>query len=103
MQVRYDELGYDMLITSPPYYNTEVYVGVGYREKIEWDAWYNTAITLWWMHLRVGGVMALAIPFSVYKIAVGICGHADDAWRLGKASRCEGKEDTELLFIWVKS
>lgn len=103
LQVRYDELGYDMLLTSPPYYNTEVYVNMECRERISWDAWYHACISLWWRHLRVGGVMALAIPFSVYKIAVGICGHADDAWRLAKASRCEGKEDTELLFIWVKS
>lgn len=103
LQVRYEELGYDMLLTSPPYYNTEVYVGVGYRQKEEWDMWYRQAISLWWQHLRIGGVMALSIPFSVYKIAVDICGSADDAWRLDNASRCDNKDDTELLFIWVKT
>ena len=102
MEVNYSLYDYDMLLTSPPYFNTEVYDFSPVRSKDEWREWYHKVFTMWWNGLRSGGVMALAIPFSVYPIAVAVAGDCDDAWRLNNVKRCENKQDTELLFIWVK-
>ena len=87
--VDYSLYDYDMLLTSPPYYNTEVYAFSPIRSKEEWIDWYKTVITKWWDGLRSGGVMALAIPFSVYYIAVQVA----DAYRDWETLRPRSKGD----------
>ena len=102
MDIDYNSYEYDMLLTSPPYFNTEVYNFSQIRSKQDWNDWYKTCITKWFNGLKVGGVLALAIPFNVYGIAITICGDCDDAWSLGSVKRCKNKFDTEMLFIWIK-
>lgn len=103
LEFDYSGVPYDMLLTSPPYYNTEVYCCSEVKTKDEWDCWYNKAFRLWWDGLRVGGIMAIAIPFEVYDIAERICGSADDSVRLRSTKRTGDKQETELIFIWIKN
>ena len=96
-KVNYEDYNYDMIITSPPYYNTEVYPFSTIMSKEQWNEWYLFVIEKWWRGLHVGGVMALALPFSVYHLAVHVSGDCDDCWRLNNVKRCVDKMDTELL------
>jgi hypothetical protein len=94
---------YDMLLTSPPYYNTEVYEGSIVRNNDEWATWYRVVFHKWWQGLSIGGVMALSISHSIYRIAKEVCGSADDSWTINTPRRFAEGDETERLYIWIKT
>lgn len=98
-------IDYDMVLTSPPYWNLEIYRtdasgGTSGKSKAEWVAWYGRAFRRWFDGLRPGGVCCLNIPKDVYDtVAVGILGAADEIYPLHIAVRNGGRYG-EMIYVW---
>lgn len=116
LDIDYSVLNYDMVFTSPPFYNKEVY---GDKEtpktKEEWDEqFYIPIFEKTWKHLQPGGYYCLNIPSYLYeRVCVPMWGEAPDKMELKKYSRILPKRETkqfnvgqkyqEYIYIWHKA
>jgi hypothetical protein len=109
LTVDYSKLDYDMVFTSPPYYNIELYNKTTQQSKDEWDAnFYDPIIRKTFAGLKMGGHYCLNIPKEVYeRVALKILGGADIKVPLNKTQRQAvafkgGTAYTEFVYIWKK-
>jgi len=109
LTVDYSKLDYDMVFTSPPYYNIELYNKTTQQSKDEWDAnFYDPIIRKTFAGLKTGGHYCLNIPAEVYeRVALKILGGADIKVPLNKTQRqavafMGGTAYTEFVYIWKK-
>jgi hypothetical protein len=109
LTVDYGKLDYDMVFTSPPYYNIELYNKTTQQSKDDWDAnFYDPIIRKTFAGLKMGGHYCLNIPAEVYdRVALKILGGADIKVPLNKTQRQAvafkgGTAYTELVYIWIK-
>jgi hypothetical protein len=116
LTVDYSTLDYDMVFTSPPYYNKEVYgsKNAPYKTNAEWDEkFYKPLFETTWDNLKSGGHYCLNIPQCIYeKICVPLFGEAMELIELKKYSRILPKGETkqfnvgqkykEFIYIWKK-
>lgn len=109
LTVDYSKLDYDMVFTSPPYYNIELYNKTAQQSKDEWDAnFYDPIIRKTFAGLKMGGHYCLNIPAEVYeRVALKILGGADIKVPLNKTQRQAvafkgGTAYTEFVYIWKK-
>ena len=112
--VDYSQYKYDMVFTSPPYYNKEIYGGANTMTVEEWDnTFYKPIFKNTWEHMEVGGRYCLNVPVMLYeKICVPIFGEAGEKIELNKFSRTVPKREVvrknlgqkykEYIYIWVK-
>lgn len=66
LSVDYSKYKYDCVITSPPYYNIELYNNTKKRSKKEWNEWYRILFTNIYNNLIDNGVMILNINQEMY-------------------------------------
>lgn len=109
LSVDYSKLDYDMVFTSPPYYNIELYNKTAQQSKDEWDAnFYDPIIRKTFDGMKMGGHYCLNIPQEVYeRVASKILGKADIKNPLNKQQRQAvafkgGTAYTEYVYIWIK-
>jgi hypothetical protein len=109
LTVDYSNLDYDMVFTSPPYYNIEVYSGMKEKTKEEWNSgFYKPLFERTWKSMRSPGYYCLNIPSEVYDSAcVPILGKSWKKILLKKRGRTqkneeEGKGYEEYIYIWKK-
>jgi len=103
LTVDYTQLDYDMVFTSPPYYNIEVYSGMTEKTKEEWNAdFYKPLFERTWKSMRSPGYYCLNIPLEVYDSAcVPILGKSWKKILLKKRGRgVNGYE--EYIYVWKK-
>jgi DNA modification methylase len=99
MNVDYSQLTYDCVFTSPPYFNTELYVGTQKRTKVEWIHWYKTLFSKIFENLKPNGLMILNVPQDIYDtIFLIVFGKPETQIPLLKHNR--GKP--EYIYVWVK-
>ena len=92
--------GYDMVLTSPPYDNIEVYPYQPYRTECEWDSFYARVFIPVWKHLSERGVLVVNISPYIYERAlVPVLGNACEERVLKKSSR---NKYQEMVYIWRK-
>lgn len=120
LKVDYSKLDYDMVFTSPPYYNVEIYTGTtrvnktkGSTIKKEWEEnFYKPLFTKTWEHLKLGGHYVINVPKEVYKdVLLPLLGECDDKIQLRLSARksktyIEGKKEKEygeFIYIWKKN
>jgi hypothetical protein len=113
LKVDYSKLDYDMVFTSPPYYNVETYSGTTKMTKEEWnDTFYKPLFTKSWNHLKVGGHYILNVPISVYEsVLIPLLGKADTLIPLKLSARKNKKyisdkgekEYKEYIYVWKKT
>lgn len=117
LTVDYSTLDYDMVFTSPPYYNKEIYGSkeTPYKTNDEWDdKFYKPIFRVTWDNLKKGGYYCLNIPQCIYeKICVPLFGEANELIELKKYSRILPKRETkqfnvgqkykEYIYIWKKT
>jgi hypothetical protein len=78
LTVDYSLFNYDMVLTSPPYYNIEVYQGSKWKSHDEWNTFYKQLFTETYKHLRIGGHYCLNINIEIYEtVCIGLFGDAD--------------------------
>ena len=108
LQFDYSNLKYDMVFTSPPYYNLEIYEhNAAHKTKDAWDElFYKPLFTKVWKHLQPGGKMILNINDILYSRVFSILfGAAQDRIELSKRQRSNGKNDNkyiESMYVWNK-
>jgi len=115
LSIDYSKLEYDMVFTSPPYYNKEIYGDKKtYETKDEWNTkFYKPVFKKVWEGLKPGGHFCLNIPQCIYDdICVPLIGEAKELIELKKYARCLPKRETkqfnvgqkykEYIYIWKK-
>jgi hypothetical protein len=104
LKVDYSKLKYDMVLTSPPYYNIELYTGTVKKEKEKWNEdFYRPLILMTWTHLQSGGHYCLNIPKEIYEtVCLPILGKADTSISLQKHSRKSNEKYKEFIYVWNK-
>jgi DNA modification methylase len=91
---------YDMVMTSPPYENIEIYKHSIKKTQDEWSAFYNEVFTKLWDNLAIGGTYAININDKIYqRILIPLFGQAKEIVLLKKSSK---NGYTENIYIWTK-
>jgi len=109
LTVDYSKLNYDLVLTSPPYYNIETYRGQQRRDTNKWNSeFYEPLFKMTWQHLQRGGHYCLNIPESVFNdVAVKVLGKPYDLIPLVKQKRNDKNSKTEeeyheFIYVWRK-
>jgi len=115
LNIDYSKLDYDMVFTSPPFYNKEIYGNKEtYKTNEEWDeTFYKPIFKLTWDNLKREGVYCLNIPIILYEnICLPLFGEANEMIELNKYSRLLPKKENkqynvgqkykEYIYIWKK-
>ena len=104
LKVDYSKIDYDLVLSSPPYYNIEIYKGTKEMNKEEWNNnFYKPLFIKTFAHLKKGGHYCLNIPEEVYKnVCIGVLGDADEFLPLPKALRTTEEKYKEYIYVWKK-
>lgn len=97
----YDNIIYDLVFTSFPYYNIEIYNGISYKTKEQWDnEFYIPLIQKSWNSLSKKGHYCLNIPIEIYeRTAYKLLGEPNDKILLLKSKR---NKYHEYIYVWYK-
>nr|WPF46847.1 MAG: hypothetical protein [Lake Baikal virophage 14] len=102
----YSKIEYDMVFTSPPYYNVEQYNFQEKKTKEEWnETFYKPFVRETFKHLKKGGHYCLNVPEEIYTIVTEILGDADFLIPFPKSQRGDPnteKKYKEFIYTWKK-
>ena len=104
LTVDYSKLNYDLVLTSPPYYNIETYGDNVEKTKEEWDkSFYIPIFEKTFQHLKPGGHYCINIPNEVYEnVAIKILGNPLTKIPLPKSKRTSSENYNEFIYVWKK-
>lgn len=98
--VDYSKCKYDMVFTSPPYENIEIYKHSEKKSHEEWGKFYKEVFQKLWDNLQIGGTYIININENIYsKILKQLFGDANEIILLKKSSKNNYKE---YIYIWKK-
>ena len=102
LDVDYSKIDYDLVLTSPPYYDTEQYEGQPTMDKDTWDSdFYTPLFERTWKHLKRGGHYCLNIPAEIYeRVAKKVLGAADELLPMPKGPRTKEERYKEYIYVW---
>ena len=102
--VDYSKLKYDCVLTSPPYYNYEIYDYCEKKSINEWNAWYKDIFSKTYNNLLVGGFFIINILNDIYdNVLFPMFGEAHIIIPINNKSRKSNKKSSnENIFIWIK-
>lgn len=102
VDIDYSTLKYDLVLTSPPYFNLEKYNGMKtYRTKHEWkEEFYKPVFRRIFDSLMIGGAMALNVNTELYVFFVLQFGM--ESFRIKMDSRGRDNKYTEYIYVWIK-
>jgi 16S rRNA G966 N2-methylase RsmD len=104
LNVNYEELYYDLVFTSPPYYFIQKYENnVAYKSKKEMDElFYIPLFTKTYNGLQKGGYYAINVCKEVYdNVLVSLFGVAHDIYSYKKSKR--QNDYNEMVYVWHKT
>ena len=108
LSIDYSKLDYDMVLTSPPYYNLEIYEGTTEKTDDEWNMeFYAPLFAETYKYLKKGGHYILNVPKKVYdSVCIEILGKANIKIPMKKKSHPKKNNSdndyNEFLYGWVK-
>jgi len=107
LDIDYSKLDYDLVLTSPPYYNIEIYgesPSSQVKTKEEWNRdFYIPIFERTFKYLKKGGHYCLNIPIEIYdNVAIKVLGKAAKKIPLLKYKRSFTKDYNEYIYIWEK-
>lgn len=98
--IDYSTYKYDMVFTSPPYENIEIYKHMERKSIQEWTQFYKEIFQKLWDSLETHGTYIININESIYtKILEPLFGPPLEAILLKKSSKNDYKE---YIYIWKK-
>jgi len=102
LKIDYSQLEYDMVFTSPPYFNLELYTGTNKKSNKEWNGFYQKVFLDTYKFLKPNGHYVLNIPKKVLMIAIDVLGEPIEQFNLGKPSRLKGggEDYKEVCYVW---
>jgi len=99
-EIDYSKYKYDMVFTSPPYENIEIYKHMKKLSIEEWNNFYKEVFQKLWDNLEVNGTYIININENIYtRILEPLFGNALEKMLLKKSSKNEYKE---YVYIWKK-
>lgn len=103
IEVDYSQYTYDMVFTSPPYENIEVYENGTKKTQSEWANFYTSLFQKLWVHLtNKNGVYAININADIYqKYLVPLFGECEEKIELKKSTR--NNKYKEYIYLWRKN
>jgi hypothetical protein len=104
LDVDYSKMDYDFVLTSPPYYNLEMYNKSKQLSKEEWTTtFYIPVFTKTFENLKQGGHYCLNVPLEIYEdICMKILGPCTEKIPLGKRQRNKKDMYNEYIYVWKK-
>ena len=111
LTVDYSQMKYDMVFTSPPYYNIEVYrkAGKGTSDMDSKEKWntefYKPLFKKTWENMQTPGFYCLNIPSEIYEeCCIPILGKYTRKISLKKQTRKKSAANnySEYIYIWEK-
>lgn len=100
-EVDYTKFTYDMVFTSPPYENIEIYKNGEKKTNEQWSDFYKKVFQNTWVSLSPGGIYAININASIYeKSLVPLLGACHEKRELKKSTR--NTKYKEYIYIWEK-
>jgi len=98
--IDYSKYNYDMVFTSPPYENIEIYKYSVKKSIKEWDLFYKEIFQKLWDNLQINGTYIININEKIYnKILEPLFGKAFEIILLKKSNKNKYKE---YIYIWKK-
>jgi len=98
--IDYSKYKYDMVFTSPPYENIEIYKHMERKNIQEWTKFYKEVFQKLWDNLQRGGKYIININENIYtKILEPLFGPSVESILLKKSSKNDYKE---YIYIWKK-
>ena len=99
-EIDYSKYKYDMVFTSPPYENIEIYKYMKKQTIEEWNIFYKEVFQKLWDNLEVNGTYIININENIYtRILEPLFGNALEKMLLKKSSKNEYKE---YVYVWKK-
>jgi hypothetical protein len=103
MNIDYSKYTYDMVLTSPPYYNLEIYSHTEKRSKEEWNKFYKEIFTKVFEHLQPKGHMIINVNQEIYeKNLLPLFGEPLEKIEYPKSYRRNQKHNPEYIYIFKK-
>lgn len=107
LKVDYSQIKYDMVFTSPPYYNIELYNGTKERSVDEWNCFYREIFSKTYKYLSVDGWFILNINQQIYnEVCIELLGEAHIILPFLKKNRNKNtkliKDYQEFIYCWKK-
>jgi len=104
LSVDYTALDYDMVLTSPPYFNIERYANQPNRSKEEWiSEFYEPLFSKTFAGMKRGGHYCLNIPEEIYRaVALPLFGRPSHRIAMPKYKRQQTEEYKEWIYVWKK-
>jgi hypothetical protein len=104
LSIDYSKLDYDLVLTSPPYYNVEMYDNSREKTNEQWDTeFYTPLFTKTFKYLKKGGHYCLNIPNEVFNnVAIKILGKPSTKIPLPKSKRFSNEKYNEFIYVWTK-
>ena len=107
LNIDYSKLKYDIVFTSPPYYNIELYNNTKKQTKEEWDNnFYIPIFSKTFNHLQPNGHYILNISKDIYeRVCIPLFGKCKKRipLTLSKRFNSDEKQYNEYIYIWVKN
>lgn len=102
--VDYSALDYDMVLTSPPYFNIEKYANQPNRTKEAWiSEFYEPLFKKTFAGMKHGGHYCLNIPDEIYRaVALPLFGRPSHRIPMPKYKRKQAEEYKEWIYVWKK-
>ena len=98
----YSKIEYDMVLTSPPYYNIENYSFQERRTKQEWNEnFYKPLVLNTYQYLREGGNFCLNVNEEIYHYILSFFREPEEKIEYPKSNRNNGSKK-EYIYIWKK-
>jgi len=105
LTVDYSKLDYDLVLTSLPYYDIEVYgANTVAKSKEKWnEEFYAPIFEMTFRYLKKGGHYCINIPIEVYDaVAVKVLGKCLLKINMPKFKREKGEKYHEYIYVWTK-
>lgn len=91
---------YDMVFTSPPYKNIEIYRNSEKKTDEEWNSIYKKVFVNTWKQLKVGGWFIININQDIYKTClIETIGECHEKYLLKKTKK---NSYDEYVYVWKK-
>lgn len=107
LKTDYSKMDYDCVLTSPPYYDIEVYRGnkQKYKTNDEWNKkFYSPLFSKTFKHMKKGGYYCLNINEEIYEnVCLPLFGKYTKRIEMQKEERKKGKSTyKEYVYCWKK-
>jgi len=109
LKIDYSQWNYDMVFTSPPYYNIEKYKNTTvYATRQDWDElFYRPLFYATYAGLQKGGIYCLNLPTTIYEnVCIPMFGKAHQKFPMKLMERNTARAQKgykEYFYVWHKS